>query len=329
MAFDWETFLTSYGVPYVTRGPNVSRGHVSVKCPFCGNDDPSQHLTISLAGNGWYCYRNRDHRGKNPARLIQHLINVTSEQARAIAGQSILIPDDFMGAVLGKLAPPEVPLNKGIKLPREFKPLDPSRHSAKRFVRYLEDRGFSEYEIERMHDRHGLCYATQGSFRGRIIFPIWKDGKLQTYTGRTVYPDVDLRYKTLSQDPEKEESPATGPISDFLLWHDDIADGGECLVLVEGPFDALKVRTLGRAYGVRATCCFTAQPSPMQIEALHDIAPRYKRRVLLLDRGTLATTLRTESGLAGLGFRSVFLPERYKDPGELQRPRDLMGVLPR
>jgi hypothetical protein len=178
-----------------------------------------------------------------------------------------------------------------------------------------------------MHERHGLCYATTGRFKGRIIFPIEKDGVLQTYTGRTVYADEDLRYKTLSQDPEKEEHPASGPVSDFLLWHDDIAEGGKVLVLCEGPFDALKVRTLGRGHGIYASCCFTAQPSMLQIEALYDIAPGFERRVLLLDRGTLATTLRTESGLAGLGFRSVFLPERYKDPGELESPQALLRTL--
>jgi hypothetical protein len=59
-----------------------------------------------------------------------------------------------------------------------------------------------------------------------------------TYTGRTIYPDIELRYKTLSYDPELEEIPAVGPISDYLLFYDKLMKNDwDCDVLIycEGP----------------------------------------------------------------------------------------------
>lgn len=329
MAFDWINFLDSYHIKYVTKGANVARGHVSVHCPMCGSDDPSTHMTINLAGKGWRCYRNDNHRGVRPARLVQQLLNIPLHQAMQIVGQSVFIPEDFMGAVLAKLQPAarhtgvsEVPW------PREWKPLGDALHSSRLFMRYMiEDRGFTRREVNRMHRYHGMCYATQGKQRGRIIFPVEYQGKLQSWTGRTIYKDEELRYKSLSTDPENEEHPATGPISDFLLWYDSLLDGGNTLVLAEGPFDALKVRTLGRGHGIFATCCFTATPSAGQIEMLHDVAPLFKRRVILLDRGTLAASLKVSAELASLRFEAISLPRYLKDPGELHDTEELLDVL--
>lgn len=325
--FDWQQFLDSYHIRYVTKGANVARGHISVHCPMCGAEDPSEHMTINLAGKGWRCYRNDNHRGVRPARLVAQLLNIPIPQAMIIVGQSVFIPEDFMGAVMSKLRPAAVEAISEVPWPKEFKPLNDDLHSSRIFIRYMLGRGYSIAQINRMHRYHGLCFATQGPQRGRIIFPVEYSGKLQSWTGRTVYPDVELRYKTLSTDPENAEYPATGPISDFLLWHDDLLDGGDCLVLVEGPFDALKVRTLGRGERIFSTCCFTASPSDAQIELLHDVAPLFKRRVLLLDRNTLGKTLKVASELASLRFEARSLPSRFKDPGELEHTDDLLDAL--
>lgn len=325
--FDWLNFLDSYHIKYVTKGANVAKGNVSVHCPMCGSDDPSEHMTINLDGKGWRCYRNDAHRGKRPARLVQQLLGIPLHQAMSIVGQSVFIPEDFIGAVMAKLRPTAKAALPEVKQPKDFKPLTDKNHSARMFVNYMLDRGFTRGEINRMHQYHGLCYAIAGEQRGRIIFPVEYGGKLQSWTGRTVYPDVELRYKSLSPDPEQSDNPATGPISDFLLWYDQLLDGGDVLVLNEGPFDALKVRTLGRSHRIYATCCFTATPSESQIEMLHDVAPLFKRRVLLLDRGTLAATLKVSTALGSLRFEALSLPRRLKDPGELRDTEDLLDVL--
>lgn len=330
MAFDWLGFLDSYGVPYITKGANVAKNHVSIHCPFCGSEDPSEHMSINFDRGGWKCYRKPlEHYGKNPARLVAAVLGISKDQADTMVGNAVYIPSDFMGAV-NRLIGPKLQSEAGtrfLRLRDEFRPLELGRRSARPFVRYLEGRGFKPSEIERMHDRHGLMYAVDGPQRNRIIFPVEFDGALVSWTGRSINPDEQLRYKTLSTDPDTERYPALGPISDFLLWGDDIAAGGECLALCEGPFDALNVRTLGRSLGVYATCCFTAQPSAAQMEALYTVAPRFKRRVLLLDRGTLATSLKIASELAALQIDPRAVPAPFKDPGEFRTSRDLIAAL--
>ncbi len=31
---DWVAFLTDHDIPYVTRGPNVRRDNLAIRCPF-------------------------------------------------------------------------------------------------------------------------------------------------------------------------------------------------------------------------------------------------------------------------------------------------------
>ena len=333
MAFNWMQFLESHHVHFVTSGPNVSRGHVAVHCPFCGPQDPSQHMSINLKHAGWNCWRNDNHSGKSPVYLVQALISCSRERAQAIVGEGVFIPDDFLGAVRGLIAPSEKAVQRQVSLPPEFKSFgDRTLPSSKRFYKYLlgPTRQFTLKQIDRMTRRFGLRYATTGKFKGRIIFPVTFERNLMTYTGRTIYPDVELRYKTLSYDPELEEHPAVGPISDYLLFYDKLmANKADCdtLIFCEGPFDALKVNVIGRPYGIAATCFFTASPSQAQIDLAGDLVSVYRRRYLMLDAGTLATALRTQMNMSTLINRVLTLPKHIKDPGLLTEAQ-LLDIVP-
>jgi hypothetical protein len=265
-------------------------------------------------------------------RLVQYVLGVSREQALRVVGQGTFLPDDFLAAVHEKMGigQPEEREAPSLRVPKEFKPLSDKLHSAAPFYRYMiEDRGFTRSQVNSMFDYHDLMYATRGRMRGRVIFPVYFQGKLQTWTGRAIDRDVELRYRTLSTDPELEVEPANGPINDFLLWYDDLMQyGGETLLLVEGPFDALKVTTLGRRFGIEGTCCFTAQPSASQMDYLYDVAPKFKRCFVLLDQGTLAASLKTTSAISQLGFKPLMLPASLKDPGELHHSRQLLDLLP-
>lgn len=328
MAFEWVAFLEANHIHYVTSGPNVSRGNIAVRCPFCGAADKSQHMSISLTGKGWRCFRNRDeHAGKSPVYLVAALLGLSVDRARQIVGDAVFIPDDFMGAVLGKLNPPAPMKKEPLTLPPEFKPFR-DKPSAKHFIAYLEQRGFSRKQVLGFTEGYDLRYATTGAQKGRIVFPIIHDGELVSWTGRTIYSQVDLRYKTLGTDPEDPNAPASlGPINDYLLWYDDLVTSrNDTLLLCEGPFDALKVAVLGKRHGIDATCFFTASPSARQIDLLFDVAPRYKRKFLLLDRGTLGTAMRVQSSMSAMKIPFLSLPDRVKDPGELDE-KNLLKIL--
>ena len=331
MAFNWTSFLDSNHIHYATSGSNVSRNHIAVHCPFCGHADPSQHMSINLKHGGWNCWRNDNHSGKSPVYLVQGLLGCSRERAQSIVGEAVFIPEDFLGTVQGLIAPQQTAPRKPIALPSEFKPFD-GLPSSRRFVEYLtsDKRQFTTAQIDRMTERYCLHYATSGKFKGRIIFPVFFEGKLMTYTGRTIYPDVELRYKTLSYDPELEEIPAVGPISDYLLFYDQlIKNKNDCdvLMIVEGPFDALKVNVIGRRHGVAATCFFTSSPSQAQMDMLGDMISVYKYRYLLLDQGTFATALRTQIDMNRLLTGVLTLPRAFKDPGLLTE-RALLQLVP-
>src|ERR1039458_2617615 len=124
MTFDWPKFFERNQVKFVTTGPNVAREHVAVHCPFCGSSDPSQHMSVSLEGKGWRCWRNPAHRGKHPAYLIQALLNCTLDHAYSLVDGTTNIPTDFQGMVTKYLQPHlQQPSKKQkLTLPEEFKP---------------------------------------------------------------------------------------------------------------------------------------------------------------------------------------------------------------
>lgn len=329
MAFDWPQFLTDHNVHFVTDGPNCPKGDVAVKCPFC-HDDPSEHMAINIDNAGWHCWRNRSHAGRSPVKLIQALIGCSYDQARLFAGQTINLPSNFLEQVQSHMTKstthsPRVPL----KIPRnEFKVLWGSP-LAKPYARYLETRGYAN-PISTAYN-NGLYYATGGAFTGRIIFPVYFKDELVSWTGRSISKQDSLRYRSLAADREKAKAEGTqvaiGPINHYLLWYDELLDEDGTICLCEGPFDALKVRHLGQSLNIHATCFFTNSPSDQQIDLLYELLPRYRRRVLLLDQGTIPQALQTQNRLTELKIEIGWLPPEVKDPGELRSANDLLHLL--
>jgi DNA primase len=163
----------------------------------------------------------------------------------------------------------------------------------------------------KMTPRFGLHYCLHGLWRYRIIFPIHLDGKLVAWTGRTIVKTEERRYRAEGQAPH------------YLLWFDQLKEGGDTIALCEGPMDALKLRTLG----LPATCFFTSGLSAPQMQLLYDLLPRYRRCVVLLDRGTIKTTTETVRQLAAFDVEAIDLPPNRKDPGEIQDVAELRQIL--
>lgn len=324
MAFDWQRTLDQHRIAYSASGANVSRGNIVVRCPFCGSADEGQHMSINLQGKGWRCFRNHDHSGKNPVRLLQALLGCTPEHAASLVGKDVYIPDDFEHQVMQYMTAKQANKPHDLKLLEVFKPLNTVLPSAGPFIRYLRERGYTVKQCSLMTQWYDLRYCIRGAFAYRIIFPIYHMGKLVSWTGRSITKTAIVRYKTLrvSQDMAEDDQtvPAIGPISNYLLWYDDlIKSDHETIVLCEGPFDALKIDVLGYHHGIRATCFFTSGPSAHQIELLHTLLPRYKRRLLCLDQNTLPNMIKIQAKLSGLGVEILQLPKQFKDPGELDR----------
>ncbi len=293
-------------------------------------------MSINLDGEGWRCWKSpRDHVGRNPTKLVQKLLGCSWDIAKSITGvDAIHVPDDFMGKVSSLMDPPKKQDNAPLVMPYEFKSFERGLPSSKPFVNYLQSRkrGFTSEQISTLSQTYGLRYCTSGAYHGRVMFPIKYNYNLVTWTGRSMYEVEELRYKTLSVNAEKAAlegyKPAVRAITDYLLWYDDLMTANaNTLVLVEGPFDSLKVNVLGEDDGIAATCFFTMTPSDSQIDLLYELMPRFKRKYLLLDQGTLPMALGVITRLRPLGIQLRQLPKQFKDPGEIPTTDDLTKVL--
>ena len=201
MKFDWQRFCTEHQIHFVTSGPNTGRGRISVKCPWCGESDPSEHMGLSVAIENpvWGCLRNPEHRGANPRRLVQRLLRCSFNQAVSIVeAQNRIVPDDFDTFLLSQKPRQEAAkVTFEIPRPKEFRDFEKLSKYTMRFLEYVgEDKGFGKDAIT-VCKTYELYYALTGDFAWRIIVPVYDlDKKVRNWVGRAIHPDASLRYRT-------------------------------------------------------------------------------------------------------------------------------------
>lgn len=325
---DWITILQENRVSYVTSGPNVSRGELGIRCPFCGSADPSHHMGLNLETGWWSCWRNRaQHSGKSPIRLLMRLLAVPYNRAREVAGLSndYVDPEGFdaMAARLLRSDPdmrPEQVQRRFLQTPKEMVRITSDMRTRKAW-NYLYSRKFDgqnrrtgEYDVDLLCDLYGLMTARTGLWKDRVIIPYYQDGELVTWSGRAIGP-AEARYKTLNFD-EALLSP-----KQTLFNYDCLVYGGEILVLVEGPIDALKIDLYGRALGVRAVALSTSTLSEDQTFAFQEAVGKFARILVMMDNASglgLVDSYRVAQGLSFLdNVTATPVPFKSKDAGAL------------
>lgn len=317
---DWLQFFDDYNIEYVTRGPNVKRGNVNLSCPWCGHD-PSHHMGVSLEGKGYGCWRSPNHAGKKPHNLIQAVIQCSFNQARLIAKQySAADPsnlDEALAALEGTDKPESKPSTpKKLKFRPEFKTID-AKGSTSRFYNYLSKRGF-ESEVDSLCDLYNLRCATTGKFKDRIIIPIYQDEKLVSWTSRAIGKSGNApRYLALSE----EDEGGGGTVNVFnTLWNwDELKEGGDLLIIVEGPFDALKLDYYGIEYNTCTTCTFGTSMSNEQAYLLAEASKNFTKSCLLYDPDATEAIFRARELLYNTNVECGFLDAGIEDPGAMTK----------
>ena len=320
---DWQHFLDENHVHYVTSGPNTKKGELSIKCPICGNEDPSEHLGINLTTGFWGCHRDQSHRGKSARTLIKALLGASSHTAQQIIQQySKTDPDDLDEALMVLLEdrPDFVLKTAKQSLNPEFKDFYQIRPRGvtKRYFTYLQQRGFDN--PQEMIDRYDLRCATTGRYKDRIIIPIHLNEELLGWTSRALgSPSVAPRYLA-----------SNGEVKTTIFNYDNLKEGGDRLIVTEGPFDAIKVdnsnfifqRGNSRGMYYRATCTFGTSVTPSQYALLRSVSKKFKETWVLFDEGAQAPAVELASWI---GAKVAYLPYGVKDPDELSmfRMQDL------
>lgn len=307
---NWEEFFTDHRINFVTRGPNTKRGEVSIRCPWCGDDDPSEHLGVSLDREAWGCHRSASHRGKHPLRLIQALLGCSQAQAKLVVTQYGASDPETLDQALASLDPTHAPpkaklIHERLRLLPEFKQISPARLT-QRFWDYMQRRGFDE--VDGVCSAYNLQCCLIGRWKDRIIIPIYKDKRLIAWTARAIQKTIEApRYLSTSQ-----------AIKTTIFNEDEIVTNREkakILFVTEGPFDALKMDYYGYRAGARATCVFGTSITIDQISILKQAAKNYKKVVLLLDDDAMETSFNTLEWLPEAVMGT--LPKGVEDPGDL------------
>jgi len=316
---DWRRFLEENNIHFVDRGPNTKRGEVSIQCPMCGDEDPSEHLGINLTNGKWGCHRDGSHRGLAARSLIRHILGCSASQAQLIVKQYSHSDPDTLEAALAALtdsAPEErkefnQPLEPQYKDFYEIKP----RGITKRFFTYLVSRGYDN--PQEIIERYGLRCVLTGRYKDRIIIPVRHNKELLGWTSRAIGSLENApRYLASSED-----------VKTTIFNYDQIKKGGERLFIVEGPFDAIKIDNYSLSHvpptlvsnqdmvHYRATCTFGTSLTISQIAILRGLVKKYEETYILFDRGAEGPA----NDLASwLNVETLDLPVGIDDPGELR-----------
>ncbi len=114
-------------------------------------------------------------------------------------------------------------------LPKEYKPMyQPSTELEYRHALvYLKNRGITKSDIL----RYNIGYCTEGQYKNRIVVPSYDcNGNLNFFTARSFYETKSLKYVSCNY-------------SKNIIGFEMLINFDEPVTLVEGPFDAIGVRT--------------------------------------------------------------------------------------
>ncbi len=280
--FDLKGTLEQFRIPYTERGANVKRGNINVQCPWCGAADPSMHMGINdeLA---FACWRVKEHRGRNPVRLLRKLLGISFMQAKAMVGYTGEIEEDSFEKVAngtafdrdGSSEQPRKPDH--LDMPDMYRRvISGVRHKRAAFPyrSYLADRG-----ISRATCRHfDLRYSLTGDMAGRVILPYYsQEGDVLTWTGRSIGHD-ELRYRAL---PDQDSVRSTKQ----TLYGLHLVTEGKILIIVEGPFDALAFYECATSLHCSVVAVSSASIEAEQVVLVRELAASFEAVAVCLDSG--------------------------------------------
>lgn len=275
--------IAEQGVEIIDKGHGVAKGNFNIKCPLCGAADGGHHMGINLDKGWWGCWRNSEHRGRSPVRLMVAILGKPVWEVRRILGLHSGPQLDTFRDVRERMqrrGPVEDKEHaKSLALNDEFRAFKDNTASA-RFWEYIEGRGFTGRSARGIVDRFHLLYATSGTFRDRVILPFYYRDELVTWTARSIHKDERLRYRDLEQDQSVMFK------NEVLYNYDGAAHGGSALVVLEGPFDVVKGDWCGMPYGVHCVGLGTNNISDSQLVQLAELSDAYDATYIAMDTPT-------------------------------------------
>lgn len=279
---NFQKLFDDYNIPYSTK---INRGWINVDCPYCVSQNP-MHLGFNPSGNYCTCWNCGGHELKTTLSKILQIPRISVD--------GILDEYDDSMSVRQSLNK-KTAKGKNLKLPTDG--------FIKAERKYLKSRGFSPRYL---HEKYGIVGGgISGRWKFRIIIPIYYNGVLMSWTGRSILDKEMLksleipRYKNLSI----EESVANPK---ELFFNLDNCKGRN-VVLTEGAFDVLR-------FDGNAICSLGTEMTESQIKLLSE---RFDRVFILFDNEPEAQEKARKFGrqLASVGV-DVTVVDAYSDFGK-------------
>ena len=270
--------FNDYNVEYDTR---VNKGWTNVTCPFC--DDKTFNGGFNNAGDYYHCWKCGRHNFKQAlARTVNIPFNEVDILIEQYAGRN---------SVLNTLNKKQAKATK-LTLPTDtFTPAE---------RKYLKERNFSP---KLLHEKYKIVGGgITGSWKYRIIIPLVLNGKIVSWTARTILSKQQQqklkipRYKNLSI-----KQSVVDPKS--ILYNLDHCED-KIAVLTEGAFDVIRM-------GDGFFCSFGTELTQSQISM---IKQRFEKVFIMFDNEEEAQAKARKFGLqiASIGVE-VELVDCYGD----------------
>ena len=290
--FDVEAWLQSEGVLVSHEGKNISsgKGWVGIKCPFCIDGDPSEHLGVNTDSKAVKCWRCGKH-------SIFSLIKEIS-RTRGFSETANLM-SKFQNRVLTYYERSERS-ERGIPQSDRIISLDfASENLDSLYTTYLESRNYDPLEIQLLYKIMGTGF--DGPYKYRILIPFMHRNKVVTFTARDVTGKQDPPYKQCS-----EEKSIISP----KRWLYNLSSSEDTVLVVEGPLDVWRI-------GGNTVATSGIEYTPEQVLLL----TKFRRVFILFDTEEQAQIKAKQlaSEVATLVSEVVRLELDFGDPGELSK----------
>ena len=213
---NFQKLFEDYRIPYSTR---INRGWVNVECPFCTSEHP-MHLGFNPAGDYCTCWNCGGHNLKTAlSRVLSIPYSDVDEVCSRYEGRGGLLLQ--LNKKVAKAKSLELP-NKGFTLAER---------------KYLLGRGFSPRFL---HDKYGVVGGgIAGRWKHRIIIPVFLNGKLVSWTGRSILDKETLKEKEIPRYKNLSIEESVINIKECLFNLDSCKK--KTAVLTEGAFDVMRL----------------------------------------------------------------------------------------
>ncbi len=251
-------------------------------CPVCGH---SEHFTIYPETNSYFSFSGCC-KGGGVYKYLQEVKRLSEEDAYThlceLAGEN----------------KPAFHL-KDMYQPKDYTAWINDLYSnlTERGRNYFIFRGIPNELIE----KYKLCIAD-----GRAILPIWRNGKVISYTSRALVDEQEPKYKN-----------ATGEAPLFNI--ENLKATGEPVVITEGIFDALSVE----AEGYKAIALGGTQHYYKLLDAIEK-TPNRAIILTAFDNDTAG-----KQATRDVGYKAITIPAKYKDVNEwhIKEPGGLKAAI--